>query len=252
LSLFAPLDAIFAPAPDPARVAFLYKQPFAHRGLHGLGLIENSRAAFDAALAMGRGFECDVQASADGVPFIFHDYELDRLTGESGPVAARTAAELDRVTLTGADESVPRLAEILARVKGRTPILIEIKSKERNIQALCLGVAQALQGYDGKAAIMSFNPLVPGWFASHARHVVRGLVVSEEGKRGVKGALERTCALWKAKAEFLAYDVRDLPSTFAARARARGLPVLTWTVRSKAQKQVAAEQADQIIYEKQG
>lgn len=252
MSLFAPLDAIFAPAPKPERVAFLLTRPFAHRGLHGQGLIENSRAAFDAALALGRGMECDVQTSADGVPFVFHDYELDRLTGEHGPLATRTAAELDRVALAGAGENLPRLDEILAQVKGRTPILIEIKSPDRNIHSLCLAVAQALRSYRGAVAVMSFNPLVPGWFAAHARQVVRGLVVSEEGKRGLKGKMERTCSLWTAKAEFLAYDVRDLPSSFAARARARGLPVLTWTVRSEAQKQVAAREADQIIYEKQG
>lgn len=252
MSLFGPLDAIFAPAPDPARVAFLYQQPFAHRGLHGHGLIENSRAAFDVALALGRGLEFDVQASADGVPFVFHDYELGRLTGEQGPVSERTAAELDQINLAGTDEGLPRLAEILAQVKGRTPVLIEIKSRDRNIEVLCKGVRSALEGYGGKAAIMSFNPLVPAWFAAHARHVVRGLVVSEEGKRGVWGDLERSWSLWKAKADFLAYDVRDLPSRFAAGARARGLPVLTWTVRDEAQHEVASREADQVIYEKQG
>lgn len=231
-------------------MAFLLKQPFAHRGLHGHGLIENSRAAFDAALALGRGFECDVQASADGVPFVFHDYELDRLTDERGPLAARTAAELDRVRLAGTDETLPRLTEILAQVKGRAPILIEIKSKDRNIMPLCLGVRRALEGYGGKVAIMSFNPLIPAWFAAHARHVARGLVVSEEGKKGFRGDLERTCALWKARPEFLAYDVRDLPSAFAARARRRGLPMLSWTVRSQAQFELAKREVDQVIYEK--
>lgn len=232
-------------------MAFLHRQPFAHRGLHGDGLIENSRAAFDAALAFGHGIECDVQPSADGVPFVFHDHALDRLTGEKGPVAARKAAELDGVMLADTDESLPRLGDILTRVGGRAPILIEIKAMGRDIQGLCLGVARALESYAGETAIMSFNPLVPGWFAVHARHVVRGLVVSEEDKPGFRGEMERTCSLWKAKAEFLAYDVRDLPSSFAARARARGLPVLTWTVRSEAQHEVASREADQIIYEKQ-
>ena len=46
--------------------------PFAHRGLHGGGRIENSRAAFAAAIEAGHGIELDVQASArrrgDGLP----------------------------------------------------------------------------------------------------------------------------------------------------------------------------------------
>lgn len=252
MSLFARLDAFFAPAPDRARVAFLYEQPFAHRGLHGLGFVENSRAAFDAALAAGHGFECDVQASAEGVPFVFHDYELDRLTAETGPLARQRASVLDRVVLEGTDEHLPRLDEILARVAGRLPVLIEIKARGRDITALCLGVRRALEGYRGRVAVMSFNPRVSAWFAAHASHVVRGLVVSEEGKKGLKGRLERLVSFWRSRPEFLAYDIRDLPSRFAARARARGLPVLTWTIRDGRQQQVAMQHADQIIYEKNG
>src|SRR3546814_16490342 len=60
-SLFARLDGLFAPTPDPGRVAFLRAQPFAHRGLHGNGVVENSRTAFAAAIRAGHGMECDVQ-----------------------------------------------------------------------------------------------------------------------------------------------------------------------------------------------
>src|SRR3546814_8241602 len=71
---------------------------------------------------------------------------------------------------------------------------------------------------------MSFNPLVSAWFAAQAPHIVRGLVVSEEDKSGFKGRIERMLSHWRARPEFLAYDVRDLPSIFADRARRRGLP----------------------------
>lgn len=250
LSPFARLDALLAPAPDPARVAFLYERPFAHRGLHGAGIAENSLSAFDAAIRAGHGMECDVQASLDGIPFVFHDGTLDRLTGERGPVAARPAAQLERIALSGTGECIPRLTALLELVAGRAPLLIEIKSPGTHIGPLCYAVRRTLEGYRGKAAIMSFNPLIPGWFAREAPHVVRGLVVSEEGKKGLRGVAERRGALWKAKAEFLAYDIRDLPSSFAAAARARGLPVLTWTVRDAEQEAVAMREADQIIYEK--
>ena len=69
------------------------------------------------------------------------------------------------------------------------------------------------------------------------------------GKKGVKGRIERHLALWRAKPDFLAYDIRDLPSRFAAAQRRRGLPILTWTVRSEADRARAAAHADQIIYE---
>ncbi len=248
-SPFARLDGLLAPAPAPKRVAFLTGAPFAHRGLHGSAVPENSRAAFAAAIAAGHGIECDVQTSRDGEAFVFHDAELGRLTRESGPLAGRTAAVLAGIALADTPERLPRLSEVLALVAGRAAILIELKSPDRRVIPLCLAVRRALEGYRGPAAVMSFNPDVGRWFAQHAPRIVRGLVVTEEDRRGLRGRLERHLALWRAKPDFLAYDVRDLPSRFAAAARGRGLPVLTWTVRDEAGRSAAADQADNMIYE---
>ncbi len=245
----ARLDRLIAPAPDPRRVAFIAGQRFAHRGLHGGGAIENSRAAFRAAIALGHGIECDVQAAQGGEAFVFHDDRLDRLTGKSGPVDERSATTLDLIHLTGTDEPLSRLTEMLTLVAGRVPILIEIKAKSGRIGPLCLSVRRALEGYRGPAAIMSFNPEVPRWFAHHAPRIARGLVVSEQDKPPLRGRIERRLSLWRARPDFLAYDVRDLPSPFAAAARARGVPVLTWTVRDAAAEATAREHADAPIYE---
>jgi glycerophosphoryl diester phosphodiesterase len=176
--------------------------PFAHRGLHGGALIENSGGAVAAAVAHGFG-----------------------------------------------GEAMPRLAEALEIVGGRTPLLIEVKSPDRQVARLCAAVARALGSYDGPVAVMSFNPEVGGWFSRRAANVLGGLVVTENGRRGLRGRVERHWSLWRARADFLAYDVRDLPSSFAERARNRGLPVYTWTVRSEADRARAAAHADQIIFE---
>jgi glycerophosphoryl diester phosphodiesterase len=225
--------------------------PFAHRGLHGQGRIENSRAAFEAAIASGHGIELDVQASADGEAIVFHDYELDRLTGEKGRVADRPAAELGRIPLRMSRENIPTLPQVLASIGGRVPLLIEVKAPERNPARLCRSVAAALQGYSGPVGVMSFNPYVGAWFSRHSPERLRGLVVTEEDKRGGRGRIERLFSSWCARPDFLAYDIRDLPSPFAAAARARGVKVMTWTVRTKRDRATAAAHADQIIYEKQ-
>lgn len=250
LSLFAPLERLIAPAPSPDRVAFLKAQPFAHRGLHSGGVIENSRAAFRAAMALGHGIELDVQAARDGEAMVFHDTTLERLTDATGAIAAHTPDELGQIGLRRTNETIAQLPEILALISGTVPVLIEIKTKDQRIAALCLSVRRALEGYRGKAAIMSFNPLVGAWFAENAPRIVRGLVVSEENRHGAKGVVERWVSLTKAKPDFLAYDVRDLPSTFAAAARARGIPLLTWTVRDAEAERCAFAHADEAIYEK--
>ncbi len=233
----------------PGRASGLTATPFAHRGLHGKGLIENSRAAFEAALAEGHGIELDVQASRDGDAFVFHDYDLARLTGEQGEVAARASEALGRITLTGSDETIPTLPEILTLIAGRGPLLIELKAPDHRVVALCRSVAAALNHYAGPVGVMSFNPQVGHWFAAHAPQIVRGLVISESGKTGLRGRIERELGVWRAKPDFLAYNIADLPSSFAVRQRARGRAMMTWTVRNALERERAAVYADQIIYE---
>jgi len=247
------IDQILAPAPDKARVGWIARQDYAHRGLHEPGTPENSLAAFTAAIARGMGIECDVQRSGDGQAMVFHDWELDRLTGERGPVDRRNAAALTQILLTGSTDRIPTLREVLGLVRGRVPLLIEIKSKrDYNVAASCLAVLRVLEGYQGPHAVMSFDPRVGQWFARHAPRTVRGLVLSEEHDRGLVGRARRHLWLWLAKPDFLAYDVRDLPSAFAESQRARGIPVTTWTVNSAAKRVLAAEFADAPIAEGAG
>jgi glycerophosphoryl diester phosphodiesterase len=254
LSLFAPIDAWRAPPPKPRKVAWIGGgRLFAHRGLHGDGVPENSPAAFAAAMARGFGIECDVQRTHDGEAVVFHDWELDRLTGESGPVAERTAAQLGGVVLSGGVDPIPTLRQVLEQVAGAVPILIEVKSRrERGVQVLCRAVRHVLEGYRGDHAVMSFDPRVSCWFADRSPQTVRGLVVTEENARTLGGRLRRHAALWHARPDFLAYDIRDLPSAFAAAQRLRGLPVASWTVRSPELRERAALHADAPIAEGPG
>lgn len=231
-----------------ARLADLIARPFAHRGLHGGGRIENSRAAFEAAIAAGHGIELDVQASLDGHALVIHDYSLERLTEGIGRICGLAAAEIRRLRLRDSEETVPSLEEVLELVGGRVPLLIELKAPDRRVDALSGAVLGALAGYKGPVAVMSFNPEVGRWFAAAAPEILRGLVVTEAGRRW-RGTLTRQVALWRSRPDFLAYDIRDLPSRFAAAQRAKGLPVLTWTCRSDAERARAALHADQIIYE---
>jgi glycerophosphoryl diester phosphodiesterase len=253
LSPFAPIDRLLAPAPDAARVAWLAQWEYAHRGVHGDDLAENSPGAFTEAVRRGMGIECDVQKSRDGRAMVFHDWTLERLTALGGAIGKRDSAELETVALRGGPDCIPTLDRLLAQVGGQVPLLIEVKSKKsRNPVPLCLAVRRALEGYRGAAAVMSFDSRVPRWFSRHAPEVVRGLVVTEENARGPGGWLKRRLALWHARPDFLAYDVRDLPSRFAGSQRARGLPLLTWTVRSPLLRERAANFADAPIAEGSG
>jgi glycerophosphoryl diester phosphodiesterase len=234
-------------------------RPIAHRGLHdrAAGCMENSPAAFAAAVAAGYGIECDVQLSADGEAMVFHDATLDRLTGERGPVRACTAADLGRLALTGSTDTIPTLGALLAQVGGRVPLVVEIKDQggtldEAGVGPLEARVAAVLAGYTGPVAVMSFNPASVAAMARLAPALPRGLVAG--GDYGATPA-DRLVALRAMTAAegtgsaFVSVHHRELPSARSAALRAAGLAVLCWTIRSAADAQTVAPHADAITFE---
>lgn len=206
-------------------------------------------AAFRAAIAQGFGIECDVRASRDGVAFVFHDPDLARLTGAEGALADQPSTALDALRLPDGGV-LPRLDALLTLCGGDTPLLVEIKVDGRNVAPICAAVARDLARHrDAPVAVMSFNPVAMRWFATQGPGTPRGLVITRQGKRRWRGWIERGLALWTARPDFIACDVRDLPSAFSRRTRNRDLPVLSWTVRSAEERARAAQHADQIIFE---
>jgi glycerophosphoryl diester phosphodiesterase len=97
----------------------------AHRGASG-DYPENTLLAFEQGLEQGAdAVELDVRLSADGVPVVIHDRDLDRTTDGSGPVGQFTADELERFD-AGAEQRIPRLEEVLV-VLDTVPLIVELK-----------------------------------------------------------------------------------------------------------------------------
>lgn len=239
---------IVRPAPG-----WLTQWEFAHRGLHGPGVPENSLAAAEGAIARGMGIECDIQRSRDDHPIVFHDWDLARLTGESGVAAERTADELEALHLLGTDQRPVRLARFLEVVAGRVPLLIEVKSlPDYDVERSCRVVAEHLESYHGDVAVMSFDPRVPMWFAAEAPDITRGLVGTDSYENGFEGVWRSHEAVTAAEPDFLAIDVRDLARPEAAAWRAGGRPLLTWTVRSPETRATGLALADALIAEGDG
>jgi glycerophosphoryl diester phosphodiesterase len=226
---------------------------FAHRGLHGPGVPENSLAAAEGAIARGMGIECDIQRSSDDHPMVFHDWELQRLTGTAGETGQSTAAELEALQLLGTDQHPVKLATFLDKAAGRVPLLIEIKSLPGyDVEWTCASVAWLLDSYKGAVAVMSFDPRVPEWFVINAPGVPRGLVGTDSYENGFEGVWRDPQAIATAQPDFLAIDVRDLTRPEAAAWRAGGHPLLTWTVRSPETRALGLAHADALIAEGEG
>lgn len=232
---------------------WLTRWEYAHRGLHGAGVPENSLAAAEGAIAAGLGIECDIQRSRDDHPMVFHDWDLARLTGRPEATEELDAHNLETLHLLGTDQHPPRLATFLAAIAGRVPLLIEIKSKRGyDVDWSCVCVSRLLEAYAGPVAVMSFDPRVPRWFRRHAPQVCAGLVMREDQRGDTQTAWQRRLTFWIARPDFLAYHINALPSRWVADLRAKGLPVLTWTVNSPETRIRALAWADALIAEGEG
>ena len=236
--------------------------PLTHRGLHDLtaGRAENSLQAFAAAIAAGYGIECDIQLSADGVPMVFHDDDLDRVAVEPGPLIARSAAELGRIRLKGSSDTIPTLAEVLRLAAGRCALLAELKDQTGHMgetdARLETAVAAALELYRGPVALMCYNPHAVANLARLAPRLPRGLVTCAWRPEENPALTPATCDHLRlipdydrTQSSFISHEVADLPRPRVAALKRQGADVLCWTVRSPSQEAEARKIAQNITFE---
>ena len=242
-------------APD-----WLTARPVAHRGLHdrARGIIENMPGAARAAADGNFAIECDIQLSSDGEAMVHHDDVLGRLTEGSAALRALTAQALKGVRFKGTPERMMSLGDLCALVQGRVPILIEVKSHFDGDRQLIRRMTEVLSSYGGPVAGMSFDPEQVAALRELMPKLPRGIVAErlygeadwpQTTAAQRKGMLHIKHAL-HTQPNFIAYRIDDLPQAAPWIARhIFALPLLTWTVRTKDQRERAARYADQIIFE---
>ena len=229
-------------------LSWLTARPIAHRGYHDMNRTrwENTLAAFDAAIAKNFAIECDVHLSADGVPVVFHDDDLLRLAGQDGYVWQRTAAEMGALSIGGTGDHAPTLTEMLGRVAGRVPLVVELKGIPGHDDGLVAKVADLLRAYDGQAAIMSFDHWLIRRFPTEAVGIPAGLTAYGQKQ----SEIEAHFSMLGNGISFVSYGVFDLPNPFIRFVREKlAMPVITWTVRKPAEVAQTVAEADQMTFE---
>ena len=130
-------------------------------------------------MAKGYAVECDLRLSRDGKVFVFHDDDLDRLTGQSGPFIARDAGELEQIGLSGSQDKIASLEKWLATAQGAVPLILELKSDFSGNLALAAAVSEALGEYKGPVALKSFDPALIAVLRRRDAHWPLGMVAQE-------------------------------------------------------------------------
>ena len=240
----------------PGRIFKWQKKPFmyhnfAHRGLHkrDKSVPENSIAAFERASAKGYGMELDVQLSKDGQVVVFHDDTLNRVCGVDCRVDEKDYDELKKLSLCGTEETIPLFSEVLKTVRGRGPLIVELKNGRSN-RELCEKTYALLKDYNGKYCIESFNPFIVRWFKKNAPEVVRGQLANPpkdyNGEvNGVTAFLLGNVLLnFLSRPQFIAYKIAPKPFTVKL-CEALGAMKVCWT----SHEWITEKSYDVVIFE---
>ncbi len=229
---------------------------YAHRGLHGEGVPENSMAAFQAALAAGYGIELDIHLTWDGDLAVIHDTALKRMTGRDVRITDLTAAELGDYRLAGTEQTIPTFHQVLDLFAGKAPMIIELKSDGNARQLVDTAVA-AMAGYRGVWCMESFDPACVYYLKKNYPQVIRGQLSYNFFSDGsplnpvVKFLLTHNLLNFLTQPDFVAYDFhqRRATPTTPIWQKLWKLQGVAWTLRTQEEYDRAVQEGWLPIFE---
>lgn len=231
------------------------KQYYAHRGLfdNSKGIPENSMKAFQRAIEKGYGIELDVQLTKDRIPVVFHDFSLNRICGIDKKVSDFTWEELRKIPLLGTDQTIPSFSEVLKLVRGRVPLIIELKTINLKFE-ICRKVDSILQDYQGDYGIQSFNPVALSWYKKNRPEIIRGQLSTnfyrEDNSNIFLVILQHMLLNFLSKPDYIAYNwkYRRILSRYVCH-KVYKKPAIAWTVRSEEELEHCRKAFDLFIFE---
>lgn len=230
---------------------------YAHRGLHGNGVPENSMLAFERAKQAGYGVELDVHLLKDGSLAVIHDSTLKRTTGREGIVEDLTAQELEVCYLENTYQTIPLFSQVLDLFDGAAPLIIELKCVQDNYAQLCARVCQMLDGYQGVYCLESFDPRCVYWLRKNRPDLIRGQL----SENYFKSPGSKLPWFLKLVLSWQMLNICTYPDFVAYRFRDRGhisdlvcrkiwhLHSVSWTLRSQEDFQTACVDGSLPIFE---
>lgn len=226
---------------------------YAHRGLHGNGVAENSLTAFRLAKEHGFGIELDVRLSKDGELVVYHDETLTRVAGIEGKVIDYTADELSKMSLSGTSDGVPTFREVLELIDGAVPLIIEIKMGTGE-SGVAEKLVEVIEGYKGDYVVESFNPLALRIIRRLRPDMIRGILSDlymKDPKYGGKLIYRLSQDLmlnFLMRPHFIAYNKNGYYKTnLKILGRIFRTPLVTWTVKSPEEERDAYKRGFKIV-----
>ena len=232
------------------RLKFLKQNMIAHRGMHNKDakIPENSLLAFKKAIENNYLIELDVHILKDGNVVVFHDDNLERMTGVNKNINEVTYDEIKTLKLQDTDEYIPLFQDVLKFIDGKVPLIIELKQNEK-VGKLEQETVKLLKDYNGDFAIKSFNYKSIIWLKKNAPDIIRGQLVKYRRVKLLNKVFLRNMIFNKiSKPDFLSCDIRIMPNNKIEKIRKNKL-ILGWTIRSKEELEEAKKHCDNYICE---
>jgi len=247
---------------DTERTAWLKSTLIVHKGLHDEreNVPENTLPAFAHAVLKGYVIELDVSMTKDKRLVVFHDKKLKRMLGIDRYLKDVEYDEFASIKLLNSNEIVPLLSEVLALVKGKVPLLIEVKN-EGQVGEMESLLYNELKNYQGKYAIQSFNPYTLQWFRQNDPSILRGqlagsFIISDyeveyAGTTRLpwpkKIVLKNLLLNFASRPNFIAYEIADTDNKTAKSLKKLGVPILGWTIKDKEEYEKFNNMFDNLI-----
>ena len=166
-----------------------------------------------------------------------------------------TYEELQKFSLLHTEEKIPLFEDVLKLVKGKVPLLIEIKLPTIRTET-CVLADRLLRQYNGDYCIESFNPLALGWYKKHRKDVIRGQLSANLTRPVAEGGYI-LCFLVKylllnfiGRPDFIAYCYKDTQNvSFLLNKCLWHTPTFAWTVRSEQVLKTSVKKFDSVIFD---
>lgn len=213
---------------------FLTKNLIIHRSKLKTGLEENTISSITKCIDNNFVIEIDVHILTDKTIILYHDYNLKRLTGVNKIIETLDYAQLSKLRIRKR-YIIPTLDQVIKIVKGKVPLLIDIKDLNRNF-IFEKELAKILDNYNGEFAIQSINPFVIDWFHKNRPEYIIGLIVFNEiNFKLLKNYIKKT--------DFISINKKYIPI------KSKSI-VIGWTIKNKRELEKYKSLSDNLICEK--
>ena len=185
-----------------------------------------------------------------------HDSDLKRTTGREGFMEDLTAQDLENYHLGGTDQTIPTFQQVLDLFDGQAPLIIELKTRNGNADALTEAVCRVLKDYTGPYCVESFDPRCIRYLYKHYPQIIRGQLAENAVKRSKSFSwpVRFLCTYYLenflTRPDFIAYRFEDRETTSNSICRRIwGIQGVSWTIRTPEDFQTAVREGWIPIFE---